>query len=158
MSFKLRLTHLPVVILVFSSLHTHLPRPQRLRQTPRQTRRPAAIRLVRRVSPTSTTTCPHTHSTISRRRRWRGFSARSRSFWWCRRHWFRFCGRNAGGGAIDTVGGCRRRRCRNHTGNRLRRSWRRDGLGVVFCEVSGRHPALSGAVELFGKPPTWEVY
>lgn len=150
--------YLPVIILVFPSLHTHLPRPQRLGQSPRQTRGPAHIRLVRRVPPTSTATCAHAHSAVSRRRRRCWFLAASGSFWWRGGRWLRFRGRSAGGGAIHAIGGCRGRWCGNGAGDRLRWSWRRDGFGIVFCEVGRGYPALRGAVELFSKPPAWDDY
>ena len=151
--------YLPVVIFLLPSLHTHLPRPQRLCQTPCQTRRSATtIRLVWCVPPTFAIARTHAHGAVSRRRRRCWFLAASGSF---RRRWrggFRFCGRGAGGGAVNAVGGRRGRRCGSDASDGLRWSWRWDGLGGVFCEVGGGNPALSGPVELFCEPPAWSFY
>lgn len=152
---QLHFPHLPIVIFFFSSLHAHLPRPQRFRQTPCQTRRPPAICLFWGVSPTPVITS-HTHGTISRRRRWCWFLAASRSFRWRRRRRFGFCGRSARSGSIDAVGGCRGRWCGDGAGDGLgwSRWWNR--FGSVFREVGRGDPALRGPVELLGEPPTWE--
>lgn len=151
--------YLPVVIFLLPSLHTHLPRSQRLCQTPCQTRRSAtAIGLVWRVPPTVAIARAHAHGAVSGRRRRCWFLAASGSL---RRRWrsgFCFCGRGAGGGAVDAVGGRRGRRCGSGAGDGLRWSWRGGGLGGVFGEVGGGHPALSRPVGFFGEPPAWSFY
>lgn len=142
---------LPIIILIPLPLHTHLPRPQSLRQPSRQTRRPSIappIATIRRIPSTRTTT--HADGTIPRRRwRRRFLSATSRPFRWCRRCWFRFHHSKASG-AVDAVGG---RRWRNRAGDWSRRSRRRCGFWSFFLEVRGRGPALGGTIKLLGKPP-----
>lgn len=127
---------LPVIIILLPSLHAHLPRPQRLRQTPCQTRRSApAIRFLGRVPPAFAIAGAHAHGAVSGRGRRCGFPAAAGSF---RRRWrrgFRFCGGGAGAGAVDAVGGCGGRGCGSGAGDGLRWSWRGGGFGGVFCEV-----------------------
>lgn len=125
--------YLPVVIFLLSPLHAHLPRPQRLGQTPCQARRPGVVRLLWRVSAAAAVDCAHAYGAISRGGRWCWLLAAYGSFRWRGRGRFCFCRRSAGGGAVDAVCGCRRRRCGNGAGDGLRRSWRRDGFGIVFC-------------------------
>ena len=144
-------TYLPIILLIPLPLHRHLPRPQRLSQPTRQTRRfPITIRSIPPTPPT--TRRPHTHRTISRCRRRRGFSTRTRSFRWSWGRGFCFCGEGAG--AVYAVCCCRcwwwgwdGADCWSGRGG-----WC-GGFGCFFDEVGGWNPGLGRAVEFFGEPP-----
>lgn len=75
-------THLsPIIVLsLLPPLHTHLPRPQRLRQPPRQTRRATTLTIRRRPSIAPPIT--HTDCAIPRRRRRSRFLSAARPFRW----------------------------------------------------------------------------
>lgn len=149
------LTTSPIIILLLLPLHTHLPRPQRLRQPARKTGLTTCLTR-RRIPPAATASirARHTDGAISGHR--------------CgKRRWFpaagnRSLGRRGGGCGFGSHG------CSGggsgatvHAVGHWGRWWHRsDGLWWgwgrrrgFFFQVSRRSPALGGAVELFGEPP-----